>query len=330
MLKAKTAILGIILISSHAFGEEIFKPLENGTGPIRRLPGKSAKKTSKASRAFETEDADTESDEDATPKQVIKKDVVHRKTKSTTENSDTPDATTESSGDTYNFYFQKSPQASDVKQGKTQNIKPLEKKAQPEENSEPEPEGVPVKEVPVRETLGVRPRPYINNDSRFDLHLGAFYVLGKTGAGYSAGTQFNFSETFGAQLNLLSFAYGSTAIGQTFSAFGAASTTRSGRSSGADVALTYAPIIQPAEYETLRVQGLLGVIFLADSLSETTVTVGAGGATESNTSKENLVLPYVGIDAGWAFVRGLGLSGYAKLTSQISYSQIGVNLIWHL
>jgi hypothetical protein len=240
-----------------------------------------------------------------------------------------PDVTDSSSGDTYNFYFQKAPGGNDVQQGKEQVVTPHEAKpeVQHERETAPQRREESHAEAPSHSSSQSDFEP-LKEDAKTNLYAGTIFVPARSGHGYLIGAQYNPVPFLGFHFDYMSFNYDGGGIldDHGFSSSGSLITGSSAQASGGSFAVSFAPFatsIRPS----VRFQTLLGLMFLSDNVTSSSSSFSGDG---NSIDKHSLFLPYFGVEAVLNLNRVIGISGYGKLTADPEFSQFGLNLVWSL
>jgi hypothetical protein len=243
--------------------------------------------------------------------------------KSTAEQPD-PDVKTKQDGDTYNFYFQKAPGANDVQQGREQAISQsgaTDSPAKTDGTAEAVKSGQSMSTATVKEP---------KTGGGFELQAGLFLSPFSEGSGSLLGGQLAFTETLGMQLQMIAHRFEPhTTEDMTISADGIHNSKTTKSVWGSALGMTYSPKGWSHGKWPIRVQGSAGMMILKSKIETSTNDISASGIwDDSHASEDSVVLGYAGVEATTLVSKHYGFSGYGRITSDLDYSQLGVNFVW--
>jgi hypothetical protein len=218
-------------------------------------------------------------------------------------------------GDTYNFYFQKGSGPGSVEQGRDQQrVQP------PAEKDKDDARTVPPRKKEESYTV-----PAI------ELETGLLVSPSSSGSGSELGAQWNATPSFGLQVQLYSLRFSNSEIDSSIDENGINDGQTSTSGSGGSFGLVYTPLTFNASLLPVRISGLAGVMLLNLTTDRTYSYVGSEGIQDGTSSdKTSKFLAYGGIAATASITKHFGVIGYAKITSDPKFSQIGVSAAWLL
>lgn len=218
------------------------------------------------------------------------------------EEADKPEQVKGEAGDTYNFYFQKGSGPGSVEQG--------------------------AGEQRTKEPLEDNPQQKVEvaDDPTFEGHLGLLVTPRSSGTGLALGGQFNATPKFGFQVHLISMETEDDDSSSSFSVRGSEDKKTEVSSLGGSVAGVFTPVTMNERNVPIRLSLLGGMMFFSSKRTTTTDTFSTRGSFEStHEERETKALAFGGISATARLKDNFGLVGYAKLTTDPDYSQIGLS-----
>ncbi len=215
------------------------------------------------------------------------------------------------SGDTYNFYFQKSPGANKVEQGQTQSVEQLPAPAP----APPTPEYIPSN---------------YNDERVVDLYMGISFLSAKEAKGFTLGGEFMPQGKVGARVGLImaSSTQRKEYTKSKKSIFESDETTDKNELHAADLALTF-NMINSRKGKLAPLVGLMAFNEKDTTKTEYKHFWGSDDATTTKGSRAHL-LPYIGLSGTAYLSRSMGINVAVAVPTKPKYTAANISFVFSI
>lgn len=219
----------------------------------------------------------------------------------------------ESSGDTYNFYFQKGPAPQKVEQGGSQKV---------EQASSPVVEtSDPVEVKSSSESALAHQR----KEKSIDLFLGPGGISGKDASGLSLGADFFPSRPISVRFELFEMSGAGANTGRDSSDFFRMGSHDANELTGANLGLQY----NVFRDNKIRFAPIVGIAYINDR-QKNYPDFSFDEESTGGESTHIVIAPYVGVAGAFYFSNNFGANASFIVPSDTHYAKFGIGFVWSI